>query len=155
MCAIIDVNIAHEIFGDNRPEAGASFFKQIDSGELRVAIGGKLREELYKQSYAQRWFKDAIRSNIIRNVDDKAVNNLAKKLERQRVCESDDQHIIALAKQSGARLLYSNDIDLRKDFTNKALIDQPRGKIYSTLRNSRFTDTHRKLLNNRNLCRTT
>lgn len=153
MCAIIDVNIAHEVFGENRPEAGARFFKKIDSGKLRLVIGGKLREELYKMSYVQRWFINATRSDVIRNIDDRSVNDLAKKLERKGGYRSDDHHIIALAKQSGARLLYSNDEALRKDFKNSALIDG--GKIYSTLRNSQFTDTHKKLLNNRKLCRTT
>ena len=45
--------------------------------------------------------------------------------------QSNDRHIIALAKASGARLLYTGDGKLlRKDFDNKAYIDNPTGKIY-------------------------
>lgn len=66
------------------------------------------------------------------------------------------EHIIALAKISGARLLYSNDQLLQRDFNEKELIDKPRGKIYSTHKtdeydNSKFDEAKRRLLN-RNLC---
>lgn len=66
--------------------------------------------------------------------------------------QSNDIHIIALARVSGARLLFSNDTALHKDFRNKDLIDQPRGKVFSTLKSKQFTKAHKYLLENRNLC---
>ena len=44
---------------------------------------------------------------------------------------SDDVHILALARASGARLLYTGDKNLMTDFKTKSIIDNPRGKIYS------------------------
>ena len=61
-------------------------------------------------------------------------------------CRSNDQHIIALAHVGGARLLYSNDGDLHDDFDDKGLIDNPRGKVYSTRKKKNFTRAHERLL---------
>ena len=44
-------------------------------------------------------------------------------------------HVLALAQVSGARLLYSNDQTLQRDFKNSKLIKNPRGNVYTTLRN--------------------
>ena len=67
--------------------------------------------------------------------------------------QSDDPHILALAVVSGARLLYSNDRLLQHDFKNPALINQPRGKVYSTLYNAAFNQAKRRLLRNAPPCR--
>jgi hypothetical protein len=53
--------------------------------------------------------------------------------------KSDDPHIIALAKVSGARLLCSKDQNLHTDFGNRVFIDKPRGNIYQN-------QSHAKLL---------
>ena len=76
-----------------------------------------------------------------------------EKLLQEEGCRSNDTHVIALAQISGARLLYSNDKDLHVDFKNKRLIDEPRGKIYSTNEDKNFTYSHARLLRDRNLCR--
>ena len=43
--------------------------------------------------------------------------------------KSDDEHILALALVSGARLLFSGDKDLHDDFKNPNIIS-PRGNVY-------------------------
>ena len=87
------------------------------------------------------------------SVNDEAVEKKTTALKRSDVCRSNDPHIVALAQLSNARLLYSNDDDLRHDFGNKQLIDQPRGKVYSTKRSNDFQESHKRLLNQRRLCR--
>lgn len=49
---------------------------------------------------------------------------------------SDDPHVLALARVSGARLLYTGDTDLIADFKDKKIIDSPRGKVYSGAANA-------------------
>ena len=61
---------------------------------------------------------------------------------------------IALAQTSGARLPYSDDGDLHRDFKNPALIDNPRGTVYSTLRSDEFTPARRRQLSRRDICTT-
>lgn len=78
---------------------------------------------------------------------------VAQQLRRRRDCVSNDAHVIALAQVTGARLLFSNDSALQSDFKNKLLIDQPRGKVYSTTYSKNVTRMHRQLLNDPALCK--
>ena len=85
-------------------------------------------------------------------LNDEAVDDRASQLERENACRSDDEHVVAVAQLGGARLLYSNDADLQADFGDKALVDRPRGKVYSTRIHDDLTPAHRRLLANRSLC---
>ena len=152
MCAIVDVNVSHEIFGDNRPEAGEKFFKWLDSGSLRLVVSRKLLAEL-NYGKAQQWIRQAILAGKVRQEASGTVDDKEEELRKEGACRANDTHVIALAQISGARLLYSNDKDLHEDFGNKRLIDRPRGKVYSTNEHKNFTQAHGRLLNNRNLCR--
>ena len=67
-------------------------------------------------------------------------------------CASDDEHVIALARVSGARLLFTNDGDLQADFKNPGIINGPRGVIYTTMLKQEVTRTHRDLLRRSDLC---
>ena len=84
---------------------------------------------------------------------DEDVNDRAEALRRNDICTSNDEHVIALALVSGARLLYTNDQALIDDFKNRDIVAGPRGKIYTTARNDRFTEVHRRLLAEPDLCR--
>ena len=152
MCAIIDANVAHEVFGENRPEAGVKFFEWIEEKGGRLVAGGKLLAELYRTP-ARMWVQQRLLAGEITTEDKNEVNAKTDQLHNEGSCKSDDPHVIALAQVSGARLLYSNDGDLQEDFGNKNLIDRPRGKVYSTRVNKDFQPGHKKLLENRNLCR--
>lgn len=152
MCAIVDVNVSHEVFGDNRPEAGRRFFERLDSGLLRLVVSRRLLAEL-NYVKARQWIQQGILAGKIRQETPGTVDQREEELGREGRCRSNDIHLIALAQVSGARLLYSNDRALHEDFGNKLLIDRPRGKVYSTNERKDFTNAHQKLLSNRNLCR--
>ena len=170
MCAIVDANAANEVFWfgqgpDPRPEAGRRFFdwafgpprKLTRSASRkrrsRLVVGGKLLSELRRTLGAERMrtMREAQLAGTIVRVDAEKVRDRAQELETKEAMESDDPHVLGLALVSGARLLYTNDLKLQKDFTNPALI-RPRGKVYSTVVNRRFTDVHEGLLKQRNLC---
>ena len=154
MCAIVDANVMHEVFGSNLPPAGEGFFDWIEKGTKRLVVGGKLREELEQSSEDfRKWARVAIRTGKIRIVNTNEVDAKTREIENEGGYVSNDPHVLALAQVSGARLLYSNDGDLQEDFGNKNLIDNPRGKVYSTRVSKNFQRAHRDLLNNRNLCR--
>ena len=152
MCAIVDADVSHEVFGNDRPEAGERLFEWLDSEPFRLAVGGTLLAEL-NRSPAREWMRQAILAGRVRQETTGTVDRREEELSREGRCLSNDIHVIALAQISGARLLYSNDKDLHVDFKNKRLIDEPRGKVYSTNEDKNFTNAHEKLLNNRNLCR--
>ncbi len=120
---------------------------------MRLVVGGRLRRELDCSEDFQKWRRQAELAGRITLLNDDAVDETARQLKRENACRSNDEHVVAVAQLSGARLLYSNDAKLRGDFTDKALVDRPRGKVYSTHRGGDLTRTHRQLLENRNLCR--
>ena len=153
MCAIVDANVAHEVFGENAPPAGARFLNWINNGNGRLVAGGLLMSELERSSPGfKAWSSQAQRSGklLVENADE--VENRTATLSETGACRSNDHHVIALAQVSGARLLYSNDRALQDDFRDKSLIDSPRGRVYSTLGTSSFSMAHRNLLRRRDLC---
>ncbi|MCY4673828.1 MAG: type II toxin-antitoxin system VapC family toxin [Bacteroidetes bacterium] len=142
MCAILDANVVHEAFESNSSEAGKQFFDWLNTGKGRLVVGGKLFEELFGTSKKfTEWARRAQITGRMRRVKDDQVNAIAEGLNYK----SDDCHIIALAQVSGARLLYSNDKALHKDFKNRELINNPGGKVYST-------PAHKHLLEREDLC---
>lgn len=155
MCAILDANVASEVFGSNQPPAGKGFFDWINTGGGRLVAGGRLREELQRSSDGfRKWVDQAARYGRIRFKNDGDVTERTEELQAEAGLRSNDPHIIALAQVSGSRLLYSNDRDLQNDFKDRSLINNPRGKVYSTLVNDQFTSGRRRQLVARSeLCR--
>lgn len=156
MCAIVNANVANEVFGPNPTPAGERFFNWINKGSNRLVVGGKLLSELETGSPLFRnWASEVARSGNMKILNEGRILEMTDQIEQERRHTSDDPHVLAVARLSGARLLYSNDADLQRDFKNKRLIDDPRGKVYSTTReNKDFTITHRRLLRRKDLCQT-
>ena len=146
MCAILDANAASAVFGRHQGGAARAFLDWINDGSGSLVVGGKLRSELNKVGAFREWQRQAVLAGRIKNADDAAVDKRARELERVDKCASNDHHIIALANVSGARLLYTNDGELQRDFKNRDLIKKPRGRIYSTKTQSDFGRAHKGLL---------
>ena len=154
MCAIVDANVVSEVFGSNLPPAGEKFFDWLNKGSGQLIVGGKLLEELEKSSAEFiRWGQEAQLAGKMRIANKSDVDARTEQIQSEGAIRSDDPHVIALAQVSGARLLYSNDGNLQQDFKNKSLIDDPRGKVYSTSEGGSFQRRHDRLLKNKNLCR--
>ena len=164
MCAILDNNVVGQVFGSEAPPAGKGFLNWLDSGNGLLVVGGQLRRELNGSSKFKEWLQQAILAGLVRLYNDGKVDDRAEELRNADSCRSDDAHVVALAQVSGARLLFTNDGDLKRDFADKELINNPPGKIYTTLHDERqgkryvkvrredFQKNHKRLLGNRNLC---
>ena len=154
MCAIIDNNVRHEVFGGSevQTEAGKYFLDWLDNRHGRLAVGGKLLEELSDYTGFRNWLRRALAVGRARRVSDAEVNAATATLQSRNICKSNDAHVLALAIVSGARLLFTNDQDLQSDFGNRRIISGVRGKIYTTLQNQDVRRSHRDLLNRTDLC---
>lgn len=152
VCAILDANVAHEVFSKNGTPAGKAFFERISTGSLRLVVGGKLLEELQANNSCREWILQASLAGLVRTVNAQAVDSESTNLSRAGSCESNDLHVIALARLSRARLLYSNDLTLHRDFKNRTLINNPNGKVYSTHTGGQLRQAHRGLLGQTDLC---
>ena len=158
MCAIVDADVCAQMFGEEESSAGLAFFKWVNTGSGRLVAGGKLLKELKRQNDFSAWAREAIQAGRLRILHAETVE---KQTERNREfrspidgsrLKSNDPHVLAVAQVSGARLLFSNDTRLHKDFLNRHLIDGPKGRVYSTVRTKNFAKSHRDLLKRRDLC---
>ena len=149
MCAIVDcANVGNTSVGPAASQAGKAFLDYVSRGGLKLLVGGqKLRQEIAGCSQEfQRWLTLAIRAGHILNIDDDPIDALAEVLHAAGTCKSDDQHLVALASATGARLIYTNDRDLQTDCQD--LLDPP-AKVYTTNDNrTSFSARKRRLLSN-------
>ena len=154
MCAIVDANVAAQVFETGRQSpAGKKFLEWLTKGKDRLVVGGKLLEELEQGSKGFRELgKQFELAGNMRVVNASEINAKTDELQREGECRSDDPHILALAQVSGARLLYSNDSKLQQDFKDKKLIDNPRGKVYSRINTTNFSPSQKRLLGRNDLC---
>ena len=152
MCAIIDADVVAEAFGRNQTPAGQAFRYSVDCQGLRLIAGGELLDALDKHQNFRTWRAVARQYGRVQIIGRGIVEPLANQLRSSNSCVSNDAHVIALAQVSGARLLFSNDKPLHQDFKDKRLIDDPRGKVFSTNEDRSVTRTHRRLLNDSSLC---
>ena len=156
MCAILDANVVHEVFSDRRPPAGIGFYNWINSSKGGLLAGGKNLDELNRgSSKFKQWAVEAVRQGRLQIEPPEAMEEEIRAVQRVGDLRSNDVHVIALARVSHVRLLYSNDAKLQEDFDDKILIDRPRGKVYSTTENSEFDRGKQKLLARKRLCRRT
>lgn len=149
MCAIVDyANVGNTSVGPAASQAGKAFLDYVSRGGLKLLVGGqKLRQEIAGCSQEfQRWLTRAIRAGHILNINDEPIDALADDLRAAGDCTSDDQHLVALACATGARLIYTNDRDLQTDCKN--LLDPP-AKVYTTNDNrTSFGAQKQRLLSN-------
>ena len=146
MCAIIDASIVHQVFGSDRTDAGTAFFTWIASGNGRLVAGGKLLKELSRSEAFRSWWSQAQLAGRTTTFQEETVDRQTQEVEREGVHRSNDPHVLALAQISGARLLFTNDLDLQKDFKNSELIEPSGGRIYTTIRSATFGKAHKNLL---------
>ena len=158
MCAILDADSAYDVFSHaGRSRAGEDFYSHLQESGMDLVVGGEVLRELSRTSKELlEWIKEADRGGhrgCIRRIRDEEVETQQKKLERTGNLRSDDPHVIALAQVSGARLLYTKDKKLRRDFKDKEILDNPRGKIYPIGKGQQARHDRQRLRNAKNLCR--
>ena len=156
MCAIVDANVSGEVFGDNKSEAGQFFFDWLTGTKKsgKLVIGGRLRQELGEHGRFRAWLVQASLAGRARQVDDQRVDAETEALQRTGVCQSNDWHILGLARVSGARLLFSNDLALQQDFTNPQIVGGVRGKVFTTVQRKDIRPAHKNILRQTDLCDT-
>ncbi len=142
MCIIIDTNLAALIFSDSPPDDFAPIIDWLTSPNKdgKLVIGGHLGRELDKVSSAKRFVRSLLQAGRARSIPTDATDTETENIKA--LCVSDDPHVIALAKLSGARLLCSHDKGLHKDFTNIDLISMPDGRIYQKAEHTHLLRKH-------------
>lgn len=156
MCAVVDASVMGDVFGKGQNEASSKFLEWVFERKSRLVVGGYQYTELCRSRKVKQWLSEGFQAGNVLINQSEDVDARAEELDKTGLLKSNDSHIVALAQISHARLLYSNDKKLHADFKNHNLINNPRGKVYSTNPTTypvgKFTRTHRDLLNTPNLC---
>ena len=162
MCAVLDANIAGELFRRKRKPIPDRFYGWM-TGRGRLVVGGRQWKELRKTKAAGQWLRQGIAAGRVRKLNDDLVRTRTEELAAHPELCSDDPHVLAVALVGGARLLYSNDEFLQEDFTNLELV-RPKGRIYTSklvqpgggrkkaTQPRRLTKGHKELLRRTDLC---
>ncbi len=138
MCLIVDANLAAVVFGDPPSD---DFLPLIDwltnaNKDGKIVVGGQLAREVDRVNAARRFVKVLLQAGRARripeNITEREIGVVAD------LCDSNDPHVIALARVSGARVLCSHDKTLHRDFTNLVLISNPKGHIYQNAKHVRL-----------------
>ena len=146
MCIIVDVNVAHKIFLTNNDADFSYLHSCIINGKpqfAKIVYGGYLTTEYLRQDELKRMLFRLDQAGRARNVNDEQVNRETENLKNRRICRSDDEHIIALARVGGVRLLCTDDQRLCVDFRNYKLLNSPRGSIYRNSSHKHLLGKHR------------
>lgn len=146
MCIIIDANVAARIFAVPCEDDFAPLWDWIENKNGRMVFGGKHAAELRKVGRAARRLTELWRAGLALEVNKSDITREEKKLPKAPVRRSDDSHVLALARASGARILCTGDGNLEADFKNLKLVPSPRGKIYKNA-------NHKRLLGHNNICK--
>jgi hypothetical protein len=139
MCIIVDANATAQLCQPSLTQDAQAVVDWIEKNDGRVVHGGKLTNELFANNRVARWLRVLSQAGRATQVPADSVTAEVRQIQELALCSSNDFHIIALARLSGARLLFSHDQALHTDFTNPALINKPRGKVCQNA-------THRHLL---------
>ena len=145
MCVIIDANVAAGAFAVPCEDDFSPLWQWIEHRNGRLVFGGKLGLELNKLGNAKRRLLQLWRAGRALQVPKTQIDAEDKVVARLGICKSNDTHVIALARASGARVLCTHDQDLEDDFKNRTLVPNPRGKIYKTA-------NHQRLLGHNGIC---
>lgn len=140
MCVIVDANLAGVVF---RSPPRADFEPVVDwlQTKGRLVYGGQLTRELERVTAARKYLLELTRAGRAVPWNDAKVEAEEKRIR----CRSDDPHVIALARASGARTLCSRDKLLHQDFKDPKLVANPRGSVYQTT-------SHKRLLRHTRSC---
>jgi predicted nucleic acid-binding protein len=145
MCLIIDANLAATVFGPSDARF-APLLRWLE-GKGCLVFGGKLTEELARVGSARRYLVELYRAGRARKIEPADLRAEEARIEAIGGLRSNDTHVLALARASGARTLCSHDKNLHLDFKNRQLIDHPPGAIYQ-----KATKRNRHLLRHTRSC---
>lgn len=138
MCLIVDANRLGVFLADPATTDAAPIRRWIDRGHGRIvySTGGTFAREITGRTRDRlAVYVRAGRAQLVpadRFADDE------RALREDADLRSDDPHVLALARATGARVLYTGDAALMADFKNRKFIRPRGGKVYSRAANKRI-----------------
>jgi hypothetical protein len=147
VCVIIDANLVSQVFRENPNKDFASVLDWLRNPKKKgqLVYGGRLAKEMSEVRRTRGYLAQLRRIGRAREFTDDDLTSEELLISRTGLCRSNDPHVVALARVSGARTLCSLDGALGHDFKNLRLISKPKGCIYKNA-------THSDLLRHTSSC---
>lgn len=138
MCMIVDTSRMADLLAEPAKEDATPVRRWVDggAGNLVYTTGDKFDQEMTDR--ALDWLSEREKAGRAKLILPASVQSEVRRLESLNRLRSDDAHVLALARVSGARLLYTRDKALMDDFRDPEIVPRPRGKIYSGAKNARL-----------------
>ena len=146
MCVIVDANAAAETLASTPSEDAVPVRNWLEKANGRMVFGGVLQDELAKVKTAWRSIYKLWQAGRAIQIPRSRIEQETSIIKAKHALRSDDPHVIALARVSGARVLFSRDRALHADFGNPELVANPRGRVYQRR-------SHMRLLHHDASCR--
>jgi hypothetical protein len=147
MCVIVDTNLAFRVLTPAPEDDFRPVFDWLHAADKDgcLVFGGKLFKELSNRTASRRYLRALSQAGRAYQIPDARAQDEEQRVTCSGLCQSDDPHVVALARVSGARTLCSHDQALHQDFRNPRLIAKPRGRGYQN-------STHTHLLRHDYCC---
>lgn len=138
MCIIVDANKLGQFLAEPPSEDSEPMHRWLNRrqgrGRILYSTDGRFKEEIGGKARAK--LADYARAGKAKLISAERFAADEQALRADANLHSNDAHVLALARASGARLLYTGDGNLMDDFKDRRFIDRPRGKVYSGAANA-------------------
>lgn len=122
----------------NRPDVdGKPVVMALLSGKLILCLCDELKKEIFFTPLGDIYRELALAGLVSEVKGDSLTAHLS---DVHHLCRSNDHHVIATARATDCRLLFSHDRQLHKDFTNLDILPRPQGKVYQTHHHAHLLD---------------
>lgn len=128
MCLIVDACVSHEVFGQRSPRTDKIWEWLQKDG--RLACGGRLLTELQHSRNGLRLLAELRRQSKLQTARQDQVDAEETLIRALPALRSNDPHVLAVARLTGARTLFTSDGQLMDDFRDRDLVSPP-GRIFS------------------------
>lgn len=132
MCLVVDANRVSFVFAPQASGDAKPIFDWLSRDGILI-YGGKLALELARYGRAMGMLTELVRQGRARKIPDDLLEETVRTLGP---CRSNDAHVVALVRRSGARTVCSDDQLLWADLRDRKLVPSPKVSIYRTARHA-------------------
>ncbi len=129
---ILDANMVCKVLGNKDPSVSDLSDALLMGYRFKVAAvrGGQLSDEYMRIIKYRSLYLELERAGRMILADDNNVRLDTDHVAKISFLQSDDTHILALARVAGVRILCSHDTNLHADFTNQNIVPPPLGRVW-------------------------
>lgn len=145
MCLIIDKGVCWRMYAPKTNPEAVPVIEWLFGPSGNLVYGGANAAELMEHPQVVVILAKLRQAGKAVRLSDEKVDAEAKRIKDAHSPRTNDVSILAIAKLSGARTLWTADADLMNDFRNTTIVPSPRGSVYGKIE-------HRELLCHRPGC---